>query len=61
MRYINLHYITLLLLQLASNEDGVCGASARHKAELHFVNVHHVANGGVPWNLQFSAEFIACH
>jgi len=32
---------------LANNEDGVCGASARHKAELHFVNVHHVANEGV--------------
>ena len=32
------------LLQLANNEDGICCASTRHNAELHFVGVHNLAD-----------------
>ena len=31
-----------MLLQLANNEDGVNGTSARHKAELNLIDVHHL-------------------
>ena len=33
--------------QLANNDYGASGASARHKAKLHLVDVHHLTDVGV--------------
>ena len=34
----------VFLLQLAANKDGTSCSPARHETELHFINVHHVAD-----------------
>ena len=36
-----------VLLQLANYENCVSGTSTKHKSELHLVDVHHLADGGI--------------
>ena len=57
-KVVSKQWCTSTALQLANNEDGVSGTSTRHKAELHFINVHHLTDEEVYYPFQHIYDLI---